>query len=222
MTRLTVRDVMTAEVVTVPADAPFKEVARLLDEHNVSALPVLDENGGLVGVVSEGDLLPKESYRDSRERPVRLARLVHRRSLAKAEGDTAREVMTTPAVTIEPDAPLSAAARRMVDEGVKRLPVVDATGALIGIVSRADLVSVFLRTDDALAEQIKDEISSRILLTEFGMVDVDVAEGIVVLSGRLDRRSSVGLAEDLAREIDGVIDVDNRLTYRWDDSRLAR
>lgn len=220
--RLTVRDVMTTEVVTVPVDAPFKEVARLLDEHNVSALPVLDGDGNLVGVVSEGDLLPKEGYRDSRDRPVRLARLIHRRSLAKAEGDTVRELMTSPAVTIRPDATLAAAARTMADEGVKRLPVLDESGNLIGIASRADLVGAFLRTDEAIAEQIRDEIASRILLTEFGVVDVEVEEGVVVLSGRLDRKSSVALAENLAREVDGVVDVDSRLTYRWDDSKLAR
>lgn len=209
---------MTTDVITVRQDAPFKEVARLLDEHSISALPVLDENDRLVGIVSEADLLPKE-YRD---RPGRLARLIHRQELVKAEGDVAAALMTTPAVTIGPDASLADAAQRMMHERVKRLPVVTDDGDLIGIVSRADLVEAFLRPDETIARELYREIDSRVLLTEPGTVEVTVDNGVVTLRGQLDRRSSVEIVEKLARQTDGVIDVSNELRYRWDDSKLVR
>lgn len=218
MKRLNVRDVMTTEVVTVRQDAPFKEVARLLDEHNVSALPVLDEDGRLVGIVSEADLLPKE-YRD---RPGRLARLMHRHETIKAEGGVAGDLMSSPAVTIGPDASLGDAAQLMMRERVKRLPVVSEGGDLVGIVSRADLVEAFLRPDEAIVRELDDEIASRVLLTEPGTVDVTVDNGVVTLRGQLDRSSSVEIAEKLARAVDGVIEVNNELRFRWDDSKLTR
>jgi CBS domain-containing protein len=222
MRRLTVGDVMTAEVITVRVDAPFKEVARVLEEHNVSALPVLDDAGHLVGVVSEADLLPKEEYRNQQGQPGRLERIAHRHELAKAAGDVAGELMTSPAVTIGPDATLADAARRIVNERVKRLPVTTESGDLIGIVSRADLVDAFLRPDQAIAREVEDEISERILLTEIGTVQVKVDDGVVTLTGHLDRKSSGEITKNLARAVDGVVDVKSELSYRWDDSKLAR
>lgn len=222
MSRLTVRDVMTADVVSARVDTPFKKVARLLEEYDVSALPVLDDDDRLVGVVSEADLLPKEEYRGRPGRLGRLERLTRRRELAKAAGDTARELMTSPAVTIGPDATLAEAARLMVNERVKRLPVVTASGDLIGIVSRADLVEAFLRPDQAIAREIEKEIADRILLTEQGTVEVRVTDGVVTLTGHLDRYSSTEIAERLTRSVDGVIDVSNKLTYRTDESKPAR
>lgn len=213
---------MTTEVATAAVDAPFKEVARMLEENAVSALPVLDDRSRLAGVVSEADLLPKEEYRDGTERLRRLVRLRRRRELAKATGDTARDLMSTPAVTIDPDATLAEAARRMVDEKVKRLPVVDHTGALVGIVSRADLIESFLRPDIAIAEEVKAEVDSRVLLTEYGTVDVRVNEGIVTLTGELDRKSSVMITERVARSVDGVVDVKNEIAYKRDDSNSMR
>lgn len=210
---------MTTDVITVQRDAPFKEVARLLDEHSVSAVPVLDTDGRLVGIVSEADLLPKE-YRD---RPGRLARLMHRHELVKAEGDVAGDLMSSPAVTIGPDSSLADAAKLMMHERVKRLPVVSDSGDLIGIVSRADLVEAFLRPDEAIAREIDHEITSRVLLTEpSSTVDVTVDDGVVTLRGHLDRSTSVEIAEKLARSVDGVIGVKNELHFRWDDSKLAR
>lgn len=222
MRRLTVRDVMTSEVVTVPVRASFKEVVRLLDENAVSALPVLDDKDRLVGVVSEADLLPKEEYRDGTERLRRLARLRHRRELAKATGDEAGDLMSSPAVTIDPDATLAEAARRLVDESVKRLPVVDNSGRLVGIVSRADLIESFLRPDVAIGEEVRTVIDSRVLLTEYGTVEVHVDEGVVTLTGELDRKSSVVIAERLTRSVDGVVDVKNEIEYKRDDSNSMK
>jgi predicted transcriptional regulator len=129
--------------------------------------------------------------------------------------------MTSPAVTIDPDATLAETARYMASHGVKRLPVL-AGGELIGIVSRADLVSAFLRTDIAIAEEIEQLLASHVLLTEDGSIDVQVRDGVVTLTGKLGRRSSVEIAERLTREVDSVVDVHTDVAYRWDDSKLVR
>lgn len=223
MRRLTVRDVMTRDVITVRADTSFKEIARQLGENNISALPVLDEDGRMAGVVSEADLLPKTGYRDraGKSRPLAVVGRL-RRTLAKAAGGTAGDIMSSPAVTIEPDASLAEAARFMANRGVKRLPVVNEGGELIGIVSRADLVSAFLRTDVAIAEEIEQLLASHVLLTEDGSIDVQVRDGVVMLTGELSRRSSVEIAERLAREVDSVVEVEANIAYRWDDSKLVR
>jgi CBS domain-containing protein len=214
---------MTRDVITVRTDTSFKQIARRLGEHNISALPVLDESGRLAGVVSEADLLPKTGYRDraGRSHPLRVVGRL-RRTLAKAAGGTAGEVMSSPAVTIEPDATLAEAARFMANRGVKRLPVVTERGELIGIVSRADLVSAFLRTDVAIAEEVEQLLATHVLLTEDGSIDVQVRDGVVTLTGELGRRSSVEIAERLVREVDSVVEVETKVAYRWDDSRLVR
>lgn len=218
MRRRAVRDVMTREVVTARVDTSFKDVARLLEEHKISAVPVLDEADRLVGIVSEADLLLKEEYsaappHRSLLQPKRI-RLVK----TKAEGAVAGEVMTTPPVTIGPDASLVEAARLIAHRKVKRLPVVDADGAMVGILSRADLVKVFLRPDGDILDEINEHIFERILLSEPGTYNVQVVNGIVTLAGRLDRKSSVEIADRLTRAVDGVVDVVNELTFRFDDS----
>ena len=125
-------------------------------------------------------------------------------------------------MTIGPDATLSDAARKVAGEHVKRLPVVDKGGALVGIVSRADLVDAFLRPDAAIAEEVHTELASRVLLTELGNVNVAVNEGVVTLTGELDRKSSVTISERLARSVDGVVDVANYVTFVRDDSKAMR
>ena len=222
MHRLRVQDVMTRDVVSVSVGASFKEVARRLEENDVSALPVIDELRQLVGVVSEADLLPKEEYRETASKPRRLARWRRRNELAKAGGQCARELMSAPAVTISQDATLAEAARQMSGQRVKRLPVVDPRGALVGIVSRSDLVDTFLRPDAAIAEQVRAELGSRVLLTEIGHVDVAVAEGVVTLTGHLDRKSTVMIAERVARSVAAVVSVKNDVTFTRDDSKAMR
>ncbi|NEE00650.1 CBS domain-containing protein [Phytoactinopolyspora halotolerans] len=218
MRRLIVGDVMTTDVITVTAATSFKEVARLLDENDISAMPVLDENGRIVGVVSEADLMLRHEYRDTRLRAGWLtssqARAVH----TKVCGVAARELMSSPTVTIRQTSSVAEAARLMDVHRVKRLPVVDGDGRLVGIISRSDLVTVFLRADDEIRENVRREISQRVLLTETGTVYVDVADGVVVLRGELDRKSSVDIAEQLARHVDGVVDVVNQLGFDRDDS----
>jgi len=224
MRHLRVDDVMTRRVATVRVGTPFKDVARVLADRNVSAVPVLSGTGDLVGIVSEADLLPKEQYtEDSAPTRRRFGSRRERALRAKALGDFAGDVMTTPAITISPDATVVEASRVMIDRSVKRLPVVDADGCLVGIVSRADLLWVFLRPDDEIAEEIRQEIFARVLLQD-PTYSVAVTDGIVTLAGKLDRRSTVEIAERLVRAVDGVVDVVNGLTYQLDDSerRLSR
>jgi CBS domain-containing protein len=223
MTHLRVDDVMTRRVATVQVGTPFKDVARLLAERKVSAVPVLDSDGKLAGIVSEADLLRKEQYQENATPRRRFGSRRERILRARAMGDFAGDVMTTPAITIGPAATVVDAAKDMIDRNVKRLPVVDADGCLVGIVSRADLLWVFLRPDDEIAEEIRNEVFARALLQE-PTYTVAVTEGIVTLSGKLDRLRSVEIAERLVRAVDGVVDVVNGLAYRVDDSerRLLR
>jgi CBS domain-containing protein len=139
-----VRDVMTAEVVVVRDRTPFKEIVGLMRQHNVSALPVVDATDELVGIVSEADLLLKEEHVAEGESHRRFQSRRRRIDRAKAGGVIARELMSSSVETIDPEAPLARAARLLHERRVKRLPVVDANGKLVGIVSRADLLKVFL------------------------------------------------------------------------------
>jgi CBS-domain-containing membrane protein len=215
-----VRDVMTPVVVTVGERTSFKEIAATMAEHRVSALPVLDEAGRVAGIVSEADLLLKEEFPEGsaggrlfQSRRLRVERV-------KAAGDTAAELMTAPAVTIGPDATVTEAARLLHRHGIKRMPVVDPAGPLLGIVSRADLLKVFLRTDAEIAQEIRQEVLVRAMWVNPDTVTVEVRDGIVTLSGQLERRSLIPIAVSLVHGIDGVVDVVDRLTFELDDSPI--
>jgi CBS-domain-containing membrane protein len=222
MRHLTVRDVMTEDVVVVRPSTPFKEVARVLADRGVSALPVLDENDRLAGVVSEADLLYKEEYGQEDARFRLLASPDERAARSKATADVAGQLMTSPAITISPDATLVAAAKLMDQRRVKRLPVVDADHRLIGIVSRADLLKTFLRDDDEIREEVIRDVFMRVLWAEPERFEVTVDDGVVTLSGELQLRSSTVIAVRLTRKVDGVVDVIDKLSYQIDDhDRLA-
>ena len=156
--RTAVKDVMTSRVVWVRKDAPYKEMAARLRENWVSAFPVLDDEGKVVGVVSEADLLTKEALDGGYDgMPGMITGLLRRKEQGKARGITAADLMTHPAVTISPDAALESAARLMYKSKIKRLPVVDSDGRLTGIISRADVLSVFDRPDHEIA--VRDRLS---------------------------------------------------------------
>jgi CBS-domain-containing membrane protein len=216
--RRTVQDVMTREVVAVQGPTPFKELVRLLNEHRVTAVPVLDDTGRtVVGVVSESDLALKE-VAPLREAHTRVFETIqHRDERAKAASLTAAELMTAPGVTVGPQEPVAAAARRMYDRRVKRLPVVDHSGALVGIVTRADLLKVFLRSDDELRFDVLDHVTGDLLRLPPGMVEVQVSDGIVRLAGRVRLRSQALNLEKVTGAVDGVVAVESRLTWRVDD-----
>ena len=216
----TVRDVMSSPVETVTPATGFKAMAELLRARRISALPVVDEAGTVLGVVSEADLLLKEdranlevNRRLLEARDVREARI-------KAGATTARELMTSPAVTTSGDATVAQAARLMRRHGVKRLPVVDADGRVIGIVSRADLLAVFTRPDEDIRREIVDGVIARTLLLDPSPFAVTVEDGVVSLASEADRHTDATLVERLASRVDGVVDVRSELTYRQDDGDL--
>lgn len=202
-----VSDVMTTAVVTVDRLTSYKEITRLLTEHRISGLPVLKMGREVVGVVTEADLIAAE---DAAARQPRIGRkLLRRREHHPAL--TAGQLMTAPAITIGPDATIPAAARVMNTHHVRRLPVVDTDGKLVGIVSRRDLLSVFLRPDQDIAADARHMLGE-ILLAEPGCVKVSVKNGVVSLSGTL--KAAAGEHEELAPvamrlvwDIDGVVDV---------------
>ncbi|MFS4092959.1 CBS domain-containing protein [Streptomyces sp. AF1A] len=204
-----VRDVMTHGVVAVGRDARFKDIVERLEEWKVSALPVLEADGRVIGVVSEADLLPKEEFRDSD--PDRFTQLRRLSDLAKAGAVSAEEVMSTPAVTVHGDATLAEAARIMAVRHVKRLPVVSAEGILEGVVSRGDLLKVFLRPDNDLADEIRRDIVDVLFPAPVEPVHVIVKDGVATLTGRVGDPERIPLAARLVRGVEGVVGVDCRL-----------
>ncbi|MEU8617754.1 CBS domain-containing protein [Streptomyces sp. NPDC048623] len=196
----TVSDVMTHTAIAVGRDAPYKEIVALMAEWKVSALPVLEGEGRVIGVVSEADLLPKEEFRT--EEP-RLP--AEREAALKAGALRAGELMSSPAVTVHPDATLSEAARIMATRKVKRLPVVNGLGMLEGVVSRGDLLTVFLRPDAEIEEEIRSELLAELMPP--AQLGVSVSEGVVTLHGALPDRALVPLLARAVRAVEGVVDV---------------
>ncbi|GAA1544074.1 CBS domain-containing protein [Streptomyces albidochromogenes] len=197
----TVSDVMTRAVVAVGRGASYKEIVELMQQWKVSALPVLEGEGRVIGVVSEADLLPKEEYRldspSAAERPPT--------DQGKAGAVFAEELMSSPAVTVHADATIAEAARIMARRRVKRLPVVDGVGLLKGVVSRSDLLKVFLRSDEEIAAEIRHTVLLDVPTT--ARVEVSVKDGVVVLGGRLDDRALVPLLARAVRAVEGVVDI---------------
>lgn len=210
-----VSDVMTTEVATVGCGTGYKEIADLLVQHGISGVPVLADDGALVGVVTESDLLSKVERTDRAGAHPLLSRRT-RAHQRKASGDTAADLMSSPVVTTGPDATLAAAARKMEGEHVKRLPVVDGEGRLLGVVSRRDLVRVYTRPDEQVRDGVLDLLDA--LWIDPSEVGVTADEGVVELSGKLDRRSSAVLLARLTRALPGVVAVTDRLTWSFDDA----
>jgi CBS-domain-containing membrane protein len=206
-----VTDVMTVDLVAVEPSTPFKELARLLREHELSALPVVDEHQNLVGVVSESDLMLKHEHGE------RSPGWWRPRERTKARGQTAAELMTAPAVTIEPEASLAQAARVMYRHEVKRLPVVDRRGTLLGIVSRTDLLKVFLRDDREIRDEVEEALFGPPGWAEPGTVRATVQDGVVTIEGQVERRSHVSVVLEIVAAVDGVVGVQSRLGYQVDD-----
>lgn len=201
-----VSDVMTQTVVAVARGASFKEIVETMAKWKVSAVPVLEGDGRVIGVVSEADLLSKEEYRDSD--PTRAEQMRHLAEIAKAGAVTAEELMSAPAVCVHTDTTLAQAARAMAQRRVKRLPVTDSEGILCGVVSRGDLLKVFLRPDDDIAEEVRREVVAYLFPGEPSPVRADVKEGVVRFSGTPGDTALVPVAARLARAVEGVVDVE--------------
>ncbi|MDX2296446.1 MULTISPECIES: CBS domain-containing protein [Streptomyces] len=219
MQHRTVFEVMTHKVITAAPQTPFKQIARLLAEHDVSAVPVVDPDRRLLGVVSEADLL-----RATAELPDLEGRLAGVRLLSQERGlpdaETAAELMTSPVVTAQPRWNLVETARTMQRKGVKRLPVVDETGRLVGIVSRSDLLRPFLRSDTAIRDEIEHDVLADTLRLAPDTIRVTVDDGVVRLTGRVDERADVRVIVRLCRSVDGVVALHESIEYAYDNLAL--
>jgi CBS domain-containing protein len=212
---------MCRDVVTVPASTPIKDVARLLLERGISGLPVVDDEGRVVGVVSEGDIVSKERGVEQG-----IGHTHHwlfgpdEEEALKREASTAAEAMTSPAILVEPQRPVAEAARLMVERSVNRLPVV-SEGRLVGIVSRADLVRAFVRSDEELEREIRYDVLLHTLWISPGNLRITVTDGEVAVDGEVDTRTDAELIAKYVARVPGVVSVDDsRLVWRDDD--LAR
>lgn len=212
-------NLMVQDVVSVTADIPFKEIAGLLAEHRISGVPVVDSERRVLGVISESDLVLRQpgDAPNWESGPGGAAD-----DGANVAALNAAQLMTRPAVTVDADETVAGAARTMAGHRVERLPVVDGQGHLVGIVTRRDLLQVFLRPDEEIRREIVDDLFERTLWLPPGKLTVKVADGIVTLEGQLERLSDILVAVKLAQQADGVVGVIDRLGYLFDDSSDAR
>jgi len=214
---LTVLDVMTSEVTTASPSDGFKEVAERLFTTGLSALPVVDENRKVLGIISEADLLLKEGADFDNGR--HFGRRARREAL-KAQALVASEAMTRPAITIQAHETVAGAARMMHKRGLKHLPVVDSEDRLLGVVSRHDLIKVFSRSDESIKDEVIKGVFGRDLMIDTLGVVVEVEAGVVTFAGEVERKSEVPIITFLVSAMDGVVAVNNTLTFRWDDGHI--
>lgn len=216
-----IRDVMTENVFTVTADTPLKVVATRMLEYGISGMPVVEEEDHVLGVVSETDILFKE--RTAPDRSGLVDWLVHYGEdppLAKLDARTAGDAMTTPAVTIPSGRSVEDGATLMLDLRIDRLPVVDS-GHLVGIVSRTDLVRAFTRSDDVIAEEIREQGLLRRFWVGPSSVVLDVEQGNVAIEGRVDTEDLADAIVDYVGRIPGVVSVESKLTWPGKKRRRA-
>lgn len=217
-----IEELMTRDPVAVGPDTPLKDVATILLEHRISGVPVIGERLEVLGVVSEADIVAKEAGPESHDRRM-IAWLLGGRELdeQKLAARTAAEAMTSPAVTIAVGRTIPEAARLMTNDGIKRLPVVDDEGALIGIVTRTDLVRAFARTDREIEREIRDTVLRTLWIEEPGL-NLRVEQGEVRLSGKIQRRADAELLETFAARVPGIVAVHSTLRWAWDDTQPTR
>jgi CBS domain-containing protein len=201
-----VKEVMTSEVICLAPDTPFKECVDMIRVHRIGALPVVDESGRLLGIVSESDLLRKEERSTGRD---------ERRSTAR----TASDAMTRTVITSTQESSLAEAARLMHRAAIRHLPITDAEGRLVGIVSRADLLKVFLRSDESIRREIAEVLLPRAFGIPCGGLEVEVRDGVVHIGGEVESSGTAQLIVAFIDRIEGVVGVESVVGYRQDDSR---
>jgi CBS domain-containing protein len=212
--KVNVKDVMTTRVIWVKKDTPFRELAAALREHRISAFPVLDEDEKVVGVVSEADMLAKLALQNGQdEMPGMITGILRHKQLEKSRGITADDLMTAPPVTVSPDDSIEHAARLMYLRGVKRLPVTDADRHLAGIISRADVLAVFDRTDHQIRQDVMADMARNGLLVGHDTIQVAVKDGVVTLTGVAGPGTIGHEIMRRIRHIQGVVAVRDRLSY---------
>jgi CBS domain-containing protein len=213
-----VEDLMTRDVITVAPESLLKAVAETLARHRISGVPVVDD-GRVLGVVSEADILQKEAVEQG---PGGLGRLLGRtRSNVKKAARTAVEAMTSPALTVLPQRDVAQAARLLVQRGINRLPVVAEDGRLVGIVTRADLVRAFVRSDEEVARELREDVVVGTLWMDAKELDIRVKDGEVTLSGEVDQKADAELLEPFAARVPGVVCVRSELRWRVDKPKAA-
>lgn len=214
-----VRDVMTKDVVTARSYTPFRELVQTMLAHDVGALPVVDSMGHALGIVSRTDLIAKEvAAGGGRAELWQLLSLRGRKALVQSEAVSAVRLMSANLVTVHPDAGVTRAAYLMRRHEVTHLPVVDDQGLVVGIISRADLLRVFLRDDAEIREAVVRDVVIEALDAARDAIAVTVADGIVTLTGAVDHASTAAYAVRATREVPGVVDVVDELRWKMDDS----
>ena len=195
---MNVVDLMTTEVIVVSRDTGLREAARLMFRNRVSGLPITEQDGTLIGIIMEADFLRLE---------------VERQEGARDQVVTVGEVMSIGVVTVRPEMEIYEAAKIMAVQEVKRLPVVDADNRLLGVISRADIVSIFTRPDDVIEDEIREDLLRRVLFIDPDDLGVSVTNGVVALSGEVGTRAEASMLEELTNRLDGVFGVETNLTW---------
>lgn len=213
-----VADVMTTDVITIGPDAPLKEAATVMVRSGISGLPVVDENRAVVGIITEADFVTAEADRSwGRQRRRLLASLYGDADTPRAR--SVSDAMTADPHSIDQNSSVTEAARKMIELGVKRLPVVTPDGFLVGIISRADVMGAFARSDQELRDEVYEEVALGVLHLTDSDLTVEVVDGAVSLSGNVPTRSEARLLEELAVRVEGVVSVDSDLTWSLDDTK---
>jgi CBS-domain-containing membrane protein len=197
-------DLMTTDVITVSPETGIRDAARLMFRNRVSGLPVVSPAGTLIGIITEADFLRLE---------------VERQEGGSELGEDVGGVMSSGVVTTDPDTSIYEAAKIMTFQDIKRLPVVDEEQHLLGIISRADIVSIFTRPDDIIEDEIREDLIRRVLFVDPDQLDVTVLNGVVTFVGDIGTRTEARLLEELTSRLDGVLRVESRLEWRYDDTK---
>ena len=213
-----VRDLMTTDILTVGPEASLKEAARRMLEGEISGLPVINDDGNLVGIITEADFMATEADRRVTRR-AGLLRLLVRDAEIPSHERLVGDVMTADVKVIGPESDHAEAARLMEKEGIKRIPVV-ADGQLIGLIARADMLKAYVRSDQEIIDEIQGHVMKDILWIDSRRVEIECVDGNVIVSGHLETKSDASLLIELTRRLDGVTSVSDHLTWEVDNTKL--
>lgn len=221
-----IRDVMTTDVITAHVDMPFKALVETMIDRNITGIPIVDDDGRLLGIVTEADLVDKQAYG---EPPQGFLDMVHHAvfgppadTAQKAWAMTAHGLMTKNVHTAAPGDDVTSVARRLLERGIKRMPVVADNGVVVGIVSRRDLLAAYARPDAELTAAVRKVLANPLAVPEDARLEyLEVRDGVVRLAGSVNHPSDVAVTAAALRAIPGVVDVETRLSAREPDPELS-